>query len=180
MNTIIKAAPEHAQVLSEIGATTFIDAHKDSAPAWEIDRYVDAKYNVATIANELSDPRNIYHVILHDNVIAGFSKIMLSRRHPDVAVANTTKMDQIYLLKNFYGLKLGAQLLQHNIAYSKGLEQGGMWLVVWEGNQQAISFYQKFGFIIAADGIFNLTDTHNNRCLVMALSYQPDLPGAEE
>lgn len=168
---IIKAGIEYAKVLSDIGAETLIDSHKDSAPVHEIDRYVKEKYNVRAITNELSDSKNIYHIIKYENEIAGFSKMMLNSNHPDIHSEKASKMDQIYLLSSFQGLKLGAKLLHYNIELSKANRQTGMWLIVWVGNHNSISFYEKFGFKIIADDDFHLTDTHTSRCHLMFLRY---------
>ncbi|SHG43860.1 Acetyltransferase (GNAT) family protein [Chryseolinea serpens] len=168
---IIKATLQHAEVLHELGAKTFYTSHKDSAPAHEIASYMEKVYNLAAIKKELTDPANIYHVIQHEDTVAGFSKIELSMEHPAIALERVSKMDQIYLLDSFHGLKLGAKLMRHNIDYSKSRGQNGMWLVVWLKNTKAIAFYEKFGFRIAATDQFQLTETHLNPCYIMLLNY---------
>ena len=168
---IIKAGIAYAKLLSEIGAETLIDSHRDSAPLTEINQYVREKYNIEVITKELANPENIYHIIKHNNNVAGFSKLQLNSGHPGVHVHNVSKMDQIYLLKPFHGLKLGAKLLQYNIQLSKYNEQRGMWLIVWVGNLQAISFYKSFGFKIVAEDDFFLTENHINHCYIMCLEY---------
>ena len=168
---IVRAGIEHAKVLSELGAETFVDAHKESAPANEIETYLSEKYSIAGIAKELADVSNIYHLLWHDNKIAGFSKMVLNSKHPSVILPNASKMDQIYLLNSFHGLKLGAKLLQYNIEFSKSQGQHGMWLVVWAGNKQAITFYEKFDFHVVREDKFQLTDRHTSPCLLMLLDY---------
>lgn len=168
---IIEVGIQYAQVLSEMGTETFVDAHKDSAPAKEIDTYLKDKYSLPAIIRELSDSKNIYHIIKFENKIAGFSKMMLNSKHPGIHEQNVAKIDQIYLRHSFQGLKLGAELLQFNIELSKSNDQAGMWLVVWVGNLKAISFYEKFGFMILSDGDFHLTSAHTNRCHIMFLKY---------
>lgn len=168
---IIKASLQHAGILHELGAETFYTSHKDSAPAHEIATYMRKVYNLDAIKKELANPVNIYHIIRHEDTAAGFSKIELSMSHPAIALEHVSKMDQIYLLDSFHGLKLGAKLLLHNIDYSKSRGQNGMWLVVWVGNTTAISFYEKFGFQIAATDQFQLTETHLSPCYVMLLDY---------
>jgi ribosomal protein S18 acetylase RimI-like enzyme len=168
---IIRAGIEYAKGLSQVGAETFIDSHKDSAPPHEIERYVKERYSIETIRKELSDPGNIYHILERDNKIIGFSKMVLNSAHVAVTLPNTSKMDQVYLLNSFHGLKLGALLLKHNIEFSKSHGQKGMWLIVWVGNKQAITFYEKFGFHIIVQGDFQLTNTHTSPCYIMLLNY---------
>jgi diamine N-acetyltransferase len=168
---IYKAKLEDAKLLSEIGAETFIVSHTDSAPAHELDTYMRKIYSEEFIKNELANAEKIYHLISHENKVAGFSKMVLSMKHEAIEIENASKMDQIYLLSSYQGLKLGASLLQFNIEFSKANNQTGMWLIVWIGNVGAISFYEKFGFKIIANGIFNLTDNHKSHCYIMFLDY---------
>jgi diamine N-acetyltransferase len=169
---ITKASHQHAQLLSDLGAETFLQAHKDSAPAHEIAAYVKKVYSIDAVANELNNPVNIYHLIKHEEAVAGFSKMEFSINHPDITLDRVTKMDQIYLLDSFHGLKLGAQLMRFNIDLSKSHGEKGMWLAVWTKNFKAISFYEKFGFSIVKESKFPLTATHLNPCYIMLLNYE--------
>jgi ribosomal protein S18 acetylase RimI-like enzyme len=169
---IIKASIQHAEVLSEIGAETFYNSHKDSAPAHEIAAYMKKVYNLQAIRKEVDNPVNIYHIIKHEDKAAGFSKIVLDMTHPSIKIERVTKMDQIYLLDSFHGIKLGSKLLSYNIEYSRSQGQNGMWLIVWVGNTTAISFYEKFGFQIVTSDQFHLTETHRSPCYIMFLSYE--------
>lgn len=169
---IYKVKIEDAKLLSELGAETFIVSHTDSAPAHELDTYMRKIYSEEFIKNELANPENIYHLISHENKVAGFSKMELSMKHEAIEIENASKMDQIYLLDSFHGLKLGAKLLRYNIEYSKSCGQKGMWLVVWVGNTTAINFYVKFGFHVVTKAEFHLTDTHLSPCFIMLLKYE--------
>lgn len=173
MGTMIKKASiQDADVLTELGSETFYNSHKDSAPAHELDIYKKKIYTKDAIEKELSNPENIYHLIKHENKVAGFSKMELSMKHPTIEMENVSKMDQIYLLDAFRGLKLGAKLLSYNIEISKAKGQNGMWLVVWVGNITAIKFYEKFGFHVVTSDEFHLTDTHLSPCYIMFLKYE--------
>lgn len=168
---IIKASIQHASVLSDLGAETFYASHKHSAPAHQLAAYMKKVYSLEAIERELANPVNIYHIIMHNDTVAGFSKMELTIKHPSIEPERVSKMDQIYLLDSFHGLKLGAKLLSHNIDHSKSQRENGMWLVVWTGNTTAITFYEKFGFRIVAKDDFQLTETHLSPCYIMLLDY---------
>ena len=75
---------------------------------------------------------------------------------------NVTKLDRIYLLKEFYGLKLGLELLNFNIRLARNNKQSGIWLYTWTGNKRAIDFYLKAGFTITGSHKFYVTETYYN------------------
>lgn len=169
---IIKASLQHAEILSDLGAETFYQSHKESSPPHEIEAYMKKVYSVDHVTKELNNPINIYHLITEDELVAGFSKIEFSIAHPDITLDRITKMDQIYLLDSFHGRKLGAELMRFNIDLSKSQGENGMWLAVWTKNFTALSFYERFGFRIVKESKFQLTPTHLNPCYIMLLDYQ--------
>ena len=95
-------------------------------------------------------------------VSARFSKIILNEVHPNINKQQVTKLDRIYLLKEFFDLKLGCELLKFNIELSKKNNQSGMWLFTWVGNTRAVNFYLKAGFKIIGSHKFKVSETHYN------------------
>ena len=171
MTSIIKATFEDFQLLTDIGKITFLESHGHSASAADINQYVREKYYANAFKEELSDPKNIYHIIYQDRQPAGFSKIIFNSPHSNIQEENITKLERIYLLKEFYNLKLGAELLRINIELSKQNHQSAMWLFVWKENPRAVSFYTKAGFVVIGSYDFKLTETHSNPNHQMFLKY---------
>jgi len=171
MISITKATAEDFQLIAGIGKISFIESHGNSAKPADINNYVDKKFNYDVIKNELEEFGNLYHIINYDNEPAGYSKIIFNSPHADIAIKNVTKLERLYLLKKFYGLKLGAVLFNFNLELSKNNNQAGMWLYVWKENQQAIAFYKKIGFKIIGSYDFKITETHSNPNHHMLLMY---------
>lgn len=171
MVTIAKATTDNAALLADIGRITFIESHGHSATAADIDTYVATKYTPAVMQQELSDPKNIYHILYYDQQPAGYSKIVLHSPHPGMPQQNITKLERIYLLKEFYQLKLGYELLRFNIDLSQKNNEAGMWLYVWKENHRAVNFYTKTGFRITGSYDFKLSETHSNPNHRMLLLY---------
>lgn len=171
MASIVKATETDVQLLTGMGKITFIESHGTSAAPEEINQYVNEKYTPEVITREVTDPKNIYHIIYHDKQPAGFSKIIFNVPYKDISQQNVTKLERIYLLKEFYGLQLGNELFHFNLSLSKNEHQAGMWLYVWKENHRAFAFYEKLGFKIIGDGDFRLTPTHANPNYIMFLQY---------
>jgi len=171
MVSIVKAKQEDFQLMTEIGKATFLESHGHSASEADINQYVSEKYNHEVFRKELSDPQNFYHIIYYQQQTAGFSKIIFNTPHSNIKEENVTKLERIYLLKEFYSLKLGAELLKFNIELSKQKNQAGIWLFVWKENPRAVNFYKKAGFDIIGSYDFKLTETHSNPNHQMFLRY---------
>ena len=162
MTSIIKATEKDAALLSELAALTFIESHGHSAASEVVDAYITKTYAITILSQELHDQKNIYHIIYHKQKPAGYSKIIFNLPYSGSPVQNITKLERLYLLREFYHLKLGAALFQYNIDLAKALHQSGIWLYVWKENQRAVNFYTKAGFTIIGSYDFKISATHTN------------------
>ena len=171
MTTIVKATRNDYRLLSEIAKLTFIESHGHSAKSEDINFYISQKHPESIFEEELLNNENIYHIIYHDNVVAGFSNIILNSPYPSSKNQHIAKLERLYLLRKFYGQKLGRRLFEFNINIARQNNQAGIWLYVWKENQQAIVFYKKMGFKIIGSYDFKITETHSNPNHHMLLMY---------
>lgn len=133
--------------------------------------YISKKLSVDAFITELTNPGNLYHIIYVDDVVAGYSKIILNFNHELIADQPVTKLERIYLLKPYYGMDAGKKFFDHNVGFSKDQHQLGMWLHVWIENHRAFAFYLKQGFKIIGSYNFEVSPTHFNPNHVMYLKY---------
>jgi ribosomal protein S18 acetylase RimI-like enzyme len=162
MISIIRATIDDYKTIVEIGNVSVEEAHRTSSPAKDLNEFIKKNYNNEAIKSELSDERNIYTIIKVDDEPAGFSKIIFNSEHSNIQQKNVTKLDRIYLLSNFFDLKLGFELLKFNIDLSKKNNQSGIWLFTWTGNNRAINFYLKTGFTIIGSHNYQVSKTYSN------------------
>lgn len=166
---IIKGEVEHCDLISEIGERSFIESHGNSASKKDIDAFVLKTYNKEVLLKELKDPDVKYHLIYYKNRVAGYSKIELNTPNTNIAYKNITKLDRFYLLKEYYGQKLGTTLFNFIIDFSERKQQKGVWLAVWIENKKAVRFYTKTGFKIVGKYDFQISETHSNPNHIMFL-----------
>jgi ribosomal protein S18 acetylase RimI-like enzyme len=171
MISLRRLTTSDAPLLATLGGTTLIESHGHSAPPEVMQQDVDKSFSEECCKAELMDKGNIFHAVFYNNKPAGYSKIVFKSPHPAVPLNPVTKMERLYLLKEFYELRLGQQLMQNAVELSTAQAELGMWLNVWKGNERAIVFYQKQGFEIVGESEFVLTETHANPNWVMLLKY---------
>ncbi|HMC84027.1 MAG TPA: GNAT family N-acetyltransferase [Chitinophagaceae bacterium] len=171
MISIQKASLADAALIAWVAEKTFRETHEAGVPAASIESYVSAKYSVNAIEEELNDTANIYHIIYYNDQPTGYSKIIFNKPYPAIESSDVTKLDRIYLLKEFYRLKLGSALFEFITRLSKEANQTGMWLYVWKINDRAIHFYTNTGFKAIASEDFKISETHSNPNHIMYLKY---------
>ena len=171
MITIQKATIINAPLIANIGAKSFIESHGHSAPVADIEAYVAKTYSEQVVEEELNDAKNIFHIIYFNGEPAGYSKIIFDCTYPLIESKKVTKLERLYLLKEFHDKKLGLQLFSFITDLSKKEGQEGMWLYVWIENERAVAFYQRAGFAIIDHGDFKISETHSNPNHIMYLKY---------
>ena len=157
MTSIIRATPAHSPLLSTMATETLLQSHATSPAAEGLNSYAKENYNEDVLKSELNDENNIYHIIYHNGQAAGYSKIMLNTPYTTGGITTVAKLDRLYLLADFYDLKLGRELFHFNVELAKRNNQAGIWLYTWTGNNRAINFYKKNGFIIIGSHDFKVT-----------------------
>jgi ribosomal protein S18 acetylase RimI-like enzyme len=171
MTSFIKATEKDYNSIISIGKVSVAESHRGSSSDEVMNEYLERNYNNEVIKEELNDVNNIYYIINYNDKPVGFSKIIFNAKHPNIPAENVVKLDRIYLLKEFYGLKLGLELLNFNIELSRNNHQTGMWLYTWIGNIRAIDFYLKAGFTIIGSHKFYVTKTHYDVSHQMFLNF---------
>ena len=162
MTSIVRASVEDSELLSKLGKTTFVESHGKSASKEHIETYVNLKYSQKAIETELQNSYNIFYMLYHNEKAIGYSKIILNVPDEKIPFKNVTKLERFYVLQDYHNLKLGWELFNYNLIYSKNQQQAGMWLYTWTENQKAINFYTKAGFKIIGNYDFKITETHSN------------------
>ncbi len=154
-----------------MGGASLLESHGHSAPAAVMKQYVEDHFNTESCEVELKEQTNVFTAIYFNGQPAGYSKIIFNTPCPAASLQPVTKLERLYLLKEFYDQKLGHLLLQHAMSQSKEAGDKGVWLDVWTGNQRATRFYQKQGFETVGEGRFTLTGSYTNPVWIMLRRY---------
>ncbi|MCF8273519.1 MAG: GNAT family N-acetyltransferase [Flavobacteriaceae bacterium] len=171
MTTIARATLNDIELLTQIGKTSFLEAHGRSASEEQINEYVSKNLTNKTFEEALKDINNIFHIIYYNEKAVGYSKIIFNSQHPNIPFNNATKLERLYLLEEFHSLKLGFELFNFNKNEAIKYNQSVMWLFVWTENLKAINFYKKAGFKIVGQHDFQITATHSNPNHQMLLTF---------
>jgi len=93
---------------------------------------------------------------LLDNKVIGYIKINFGQAQTDIKDKKSIEIERIYVLKDFYGKKVGQILYNKALNIARQKKSEYLWLGVWEKNPRAIQFYKKNGFVEFDKHIFKL------------------------
>lgn len=143
-------------LLCEIGSKTFIETYRHQNTPEDLKKYLEEKFNKKQISEEILTPKTIFLLVELENEVIGYAKMRVNLvENPDT---KSLEIERIYISKDYHGQKYGAMLMQKCIDVAIENNYESIWLGVWEHNPKAINFYQKWGFEIFGEHIFQLGD----------------------
>jgi ribosomal protein S18 acetylase RimI-like enzyme len=142
--------------LCEIGIKTFIETYGNQNTPQDLKKYLEGKFNKKQISDEILTPKTIFLLVELETEIIGYAKMRVNLvENSDM---KSLEIERIYISKDYHGQKYGAMLMQKCIDVAIENNYESIWLGVWEHNPKAINFYQKWGFEIFGEHIFQLGD----------------------
>lgn len=144
--TLRPATPSDADALAAFGARSFTDTYRDVDRPDDIAAYVAEAFQPARVAGWIADP--LGHVLLSEvsGQLAGYAVLKRGPAPGCVAGPAPIELVRLYLDQAHIGQGLGAALMHAALAEARRQQARTMWLGVYERNQRAIAFYERFGF----------------------------------
>ena len=141
-----RATISDASTIAQIGADTFKAAFGPDNTLENMDEYLSANFNTETIQSQLTDPSSIFLMGFDGGKLIGYA--MLNEGTPPVSVpgSNPVELVRFYVVEEVIGLGYGSELMRACLDETRKLSYTTIWLGVWEKNERAIRFYEKWGF----------------------------------
>ncbi|QNR85799.1 GNAT family N-acetyltransferase [Pedobacter riviphilus] len=133
--------------LQEIGRTTFSEAFAAVNTEENMKEYLEKGFSEEKLTGELSNQDSQFYFALLDGKVIGYLKINTGQAQTEKLNLDALEIERIYILKAFYGQKVGQLLYQKAIDIAHEIRASYVWLGVWEENYRALRFYEKNGFI---------------------------------
>jgi len=144
--TIRFASAADAENIALLSRKTFYDTFVEFNTKDDMDKFMNQSFNVQLLINEVSAAENIFLCAFMDEELVGYAKITNSKNPPELGNANAIEICRLYAAHKTIGLGVGKALMEKCIALAIEKNKELIWLGVWEHNQRAKSFYEKFGF----------------------------------
>lgn len=146
------------EALAALAERTFRDTFAAENRAADLDAYVRGAFSSERLQEELSEPQSIFLVAFLGRAPDPIGYAKLRTGTPDLSVtgANPIEIERLYVDRNALGRGVGAALMRHCLKHAASGGHGTVWLGVWERNQRAIAFYERWGFVTVGSHLFRL------------------------
>ncbi|MCP4688178.1 MAG: GNAT family N-acetyltransferase [Desulfobacterales bacterium] len=164
--TIRRAGVEDADLLTDLGVKTFMEAFGSRMAASDIRAHVAATYSEERLASELAEPRSIFLIASVAGEIAGeigeeigeeiggYARMRPDARPDCIEDPAALELVRFYALKKFWGRGLGPVLMKTCRETARREGYSTMWLSSWKQNDRANAFYGKWGFEAVGEQLF--------------------------
>lgn len=147
--SVAKRTPAAAAQLAELGRRLFFEAYAARNTPDNMAAYADASFGPEQQLAELQDPDVVYLEARMEQQLVGYAKIRLhSRLGLDAAKVPEERLEieRLYVADAWIGTGLGAALMRRALEEARQQQCRAVVLGVWEHNEHARQFYQRFGF----------------------------------
>lgn len=156
--------------LSVIGSATFLDAFSDILAGENILGHIRRQHSLEAYERYLENGAKAW-LAINQNTGAVIGYALNTEPDLPVEVApGDVELKRIYLLRAYYGCGVGEALLAAAKADAKRNGAGRLLLGVYEGNERALGFYKRTGFIDIGTRQFQVGDgVYSDRLLALDL-----------
>lgn len=149
--TIRRAVPADAEVLAELGASTFVETFGHLYKPEDLRHFLDESHTAGAYAKTLANPDYALWIAERDGEAIGYAQAgPCGLPHADVRPGDG-ELKRLYLRRSRQNGGTGRALMDAAMAW---LERDGprtLWISVWSENTGAQRFYARHGFSFAGE-----------------------------
>ncbi|XLS28413.1 GNAT family N-acetyltransferase [Flavobacteriaceae bacterium M23B6Z8] len=141
-----KVSIEELEVLRQLSIQTFSEKFSEDNTSEDLTNYLIKAFNREQLEKELRNSKSFFYFLKLKDRIQGYLKLNKGDAQNELKDQNCVELERIYVLKEYQRKGLGHFLMNFAIEWAVKQEVSFIWLGVWEKNEAAIRFYQKYNF----------------------------------
>lgn len=140
------ATKEDAPMIAELSRRTFYETFASQNSKEDMDKFMNEQFTYDRLVQEVGSPSNVFIVAEVGGKTAGYARLRESGAPEVLGDMPSIEIARIYTLQSMIGKGIGNALLKKCIDTAYEMGKRIIWLGVWEKNERAIGFYNKWGF----------------------------------
>ena len=164
------ATPADGPALDAMARQIWLETFEHSASAEDIALYVNGAYGPGgALIRSLADPAHRFHLACLGEAIAGYAKLSPVWLDNSAVKPGALQLSQLYVATPWHGSGIAKVLMAWTIDTARAAGATALVLTVWEENERAKRFYDRYGFVHIGDYAFQ-TGTQIDRDMIMQLA----------
>ncbi len=153
---IRRATAADEALLADLGTETFHDTFAAENTPEDMAQYLERAFGAGRQAEELADPAAAFLIAQVDDAPVGYARIRWGTTRAVVPGTRLLEIVRLYVRRPWIGRGVGAAMMSACVAEARLSNCDVVWLAVWERNLRALAFYEKWGFTIVGQQVFQL------------------------
>lgn len=138
------------QLAVDIYRTTF-ERHNSKE---NMERYLAQAFNLEQLAREWAEPRSVYLGAYDQQRLMAYLRLRENCEVNGYLGENHVELQRLYVQTTYQGSGVANQMMEAALDYARQKKYDWLWLGVWEKNEKAQRFYQRWGFEKFSEHVF--------------------------
>ena len=146
---ILPVGAEHKSLLADLSQQTFADTFASYNSPEDMQLFLETQFTREKLMAEPDLPDNYFFIAWHDQQPLGYMRLRYWEKAPYACLpaGPSLEITRLYATTSAIGTGVGKAMMQFALDHARKAAVENAWLGVWEKNERAISFYQKWGFV---------------------------------
>jgi GNAT superfamily N-acetyltransferase len=139
---------DQKSLLAEMSRQTFFDTFSPYNSEEDMKLFMENQFTREQLEAEPDLPDNYFFIAWLKEEPMGYMRLRYWEKAPYDVLPNESSLEitRLYANKNAIGTGIGKAMMQFALDFGKTKNVNWAWLGVWEKNERAIQFYEKWGF----------------------------------
>jgi len=147
--------PNEFDTLAQLAETIWRAHYTSIIGSAQVDYMLAGRYTPKRLGLYLNADDRWLMLLRIDNRAIGYCSYALAE-NPGEMKPREMKLEQLYLLPEYYGQGLGRLMLRHIEQQARARDCGTLMLQANKQNEIAITFYRKAGFTVREEAVFDI------------------------
>jgi len=145
--SIRRVTKEDASIIADLGARTFEASFGEDNRPEDMEQYLVSSFSTEQIEADIADPASTFLLAHEEGEAIGYAMLREGKVPAPVNGPRPVELVRIYVEQEAIGKGYGSALMNASLETAGSNGNRMIWLGVWERNEQAIGFYEKWGFV---------------------------------
>jgi diamine N-acetyltransferase len=145
-----------AEAIVSLGIRTFRETFDEMNTPENMMLYINKTFTLKRVREEIQEPGSVFFLAEKEEDAIGYARLRTAHTPEALDGTSALEIERLYVDRRFIGKRVGHLLMNTCLHYAKDHGFDTIWLGVWEHNERALDFYNRWGFEKFGDHIFML------------------------
>ena len=152
------ATKDDAALIADLSRATFYETFAGQNTRENMDKFMNEQFTHEKLMKEVGADHNIFLIAELEEETVGYARMREVPNPKALDSLPSIELARIYSVQSRIGKGIGKALMEKCIEVAREANKKILWLGVWEHNQHAIAFYERWGFEKFSEHEFVLGD----------------------